>query len=73
MNTASRSVLGKQEAELANGTNVPIINQPDKRSPNADPLPKKQEYVFKKKSPSNKVKFKTPIILQPGSQSWVYV
>ena len=62
-----------KEIELDDGTTVPIVRAPTKRSRDSVPLPKAFEFPTQTERPSVKVKLTEPYRLQPGTQTWVKV
>ena len=63
----------KETIELDDGSTLPIVRRPLKRSPKAPPLPDSQEYVGADGRTSLKVRVAQNVILPPETQTWVYV
>jgi len=59
--------------ELEDGTTIPIIRAPTKRSRRSVPLPKAFEFPTRHERPSFKVKLAEPYRLRAGTQHWVKV
>lgn len=57
--------------ELTDGTAVPIIKGPPKRSSNLVPLPKEQEFVAPTGRASRKICVNKTITLEPQAHTWV--
>ena len=63
----------RRVVELDDGTTVPIVRRPQKRSAKAPPLPEEQQYVPPPGRASTKITAVTPTLLPPESQTWVSV
>ena len=63
----------KETIELDDGSTLPIVRRPLKRSPKSPPLPTSQEYVKAEGRTSPKVRVSQNIILPPETQTWVSV
>ena len=63
----------KKTIELDDGSTVPIVRRPLKRSPKSPPLPISQEYAKAEGRTSPKVRVAQNIILPPETQTWVSV
>ena len=63
----------KKLVEMDDGTEVPIVRRPLRRTPKSPPLPPSQEYHFTGGRSSTKVKTAETFKLPPSSQTWVTV
>ena len=63
----------KKNIELNDGSTVPIVSRPLKRSPKSPPLSASQEYVKTEGRTSPKVRVSQNITLSPETQTWVSV
>ena len=62
-----------KEVELDDGTTVPIVKAPAKRSRESVPLPQAFAFPSHRDRISTKVRLTEPYRLQPGTQTWVRV